>query len=72
MAYLNPSAISDLPDGWQPDAVVSMGCEVEVPRFSRRRHRRLGSAGSCGMSPLDFMRNVRNQVEKRVEDFISQ
>jgi arsenate reductase (thioredoxin) len=70
MAYLKPSAISELPDGWRPDVVISMGCEVACPAFP-------GAATEDWDLPdpskesIDFMRNVRDQVEKRVGGFIS-
>ncbi len=71
MAYLKPSAISNLPQGWQPDVVASMGCEVECPVFP-------GAATEDWDLPdpakesIDFMRNVRDQVEKKAKDFIAE
>ncbi|MCP4576554.1 MAG: flavin reductase [Deltaproteobacteria bacterium] len=69
MAYLKPSAISDLPHKWQPEAVVSMGCEVACPTFPRSVTEDWDLPDPSKES-IDFMRNVRDQVEKRVEDFI--
>jgi arsenate reductase len=69
MAYLRPGAISDLPNGWQPDAVVSMGCEVECPVFPGAATEDWDLPDPADAS-LDFMRNVRDEVEKRVEKFI--
>jgi len=69
MAYLKPSAISDLPEGWQPDAVVSMGCEVTCPTFPGAVTEDWDLPDPSKES-IEFMRNVRDQVEKRVEDFI--
>ena len=69
MAYLKPIAISDLPDGWHPDAVISMGCEVTCPTFP-------GAATDDWNLPdpskegLEFMRSVRDQVEKKVSDLV--
>ena len=71
MAYLKPSAISELPDGWRPDAVISMGCEVACPTFPGAATEDWDLPGPSKES-IDFMRNVRDQVEKRVEDFISE
>ncbi len=71
MAYLKPSPISDLPHGWQPDAVLSMGCEVACPVFPGAVAEDWDLPDPAGES-LDFMRNVRDRVEKRVEEFISQ
>lgn len=69
MAYLKPSAISDLPDKWQPDAVVSMGCEVVCPTFQGAVTEDWDLPDPAKES-IDFMRNVRDQVEKRVKGFI--
>jgi len=71
MAYLKPSTISDLPDGWQPDMVVSMGCEVSCPTFPGAVTEDWDLSDPAGES-IDFMRDVRDQVEKRVEHFISE
>lgn len=70
MAYLKPSAVSDLPEGWRPDAVVSMGCEVACPVFPGAVTEDWDLPDPAKES-IDFMRNVRDQVEKRVEDFIA-
>jgi arsenate reductase (thioredoxin) len=70
MAYLNPSAISDLPDGWQPETVVSVGCEVACPVFPGAVTQDWDLPDPAKES-LDFMRNVRDQVEKQVEAFIA-
>lgn len=71
MAYLTPGAIIDLPDGWQPDMVVSMGCEVACPTFPGAVTEEWDLSDPAGES-IDFMRDVRDQVEKRVEHFISE
>ena len=70
MAYLKPSAVSDLPDGWQPDVVVSMGCDVACPVFPGAVTEDWDLPDTAKES-LDFMRNVRDQVENRVEDFVA-
>ena len=69
MAYLKPSAISDLPDAWQPDAVVFMGCEVTCPTFPGAVTEDWDLPDPAKES-IDFMRNVRDQVEKRVGGFV--
>jgi len=71
MAYLKPSAISDLPRGWQPDAVISMGCEITCPTFPGVVTQDW-DLPDPGQASIDFMRNVRDQVEKRVGSFISE
>ena len=71
MAYLKPSAISDLPDDWQPDALVSMGCEDACPSFPGAVTEEWDLPDPSKES-LDFMRNVRDQVEKRVKGFVSE
>ncbi|MBW2708276.1 MAG: NAD(P)H-dependent oxidoreductase [Deltaproteobacteria bacterium] len=71
MAYLKPSAISDLPDGWHPNGVVSMGCEEACPSFPGAVTEDWDLPDPAKES-LDFMRNVRDQVEKRVGHFISE
>lgn len=70
MAYLKPCAISDVPDGWQPDFVVSMGCEVDCPAFPGAATEDWGLSDPAKES-LDAMRNVRDQVAEKVGDFIS-
>ncbi|MCD6294629.1 MAG: NAD(P)H-dependent oxidoreductase [Deltaproteobacteria bacterium] len=71
MAYLNPSIITDLPDEWHPDAVVSMGCEVVCPSFPGAVTEDWDLPDPSKES-IDFMRNVRDRVEKRVRGFISE
>ena len=71
MAYLKPSAISGLPDAWQPDAVVSMGCEVVCPTFPGAVTENWDLPDPSEES-LDFMRNVRDQVEERVGGFVTE
>ena len=69
MAYLTPSAISDLPDGWQPDAVITMGCDVACPVFPGVVPREWDLPDPA-LESIDFMRNVCDQVEQRVKDLI--
>ena len=69
MAYLKPGSISDLPDAWHPDVVVSMGCEDVCPSFPGVAVKEWDLPDPSEKS-LDFMRDVRDQVKKRVEDFI--
>lgn len=69
MAYFKPSAISDLAHKWQPEAVISMGCEVACPTFPGAVTEDWDLPDPSKES-IDFMRNIRDQVEKRVEDFI--
>ncbi len=71
MAYLKPSAISDLPGGWQPDEVASMGCEVSCPVFPGVRPQDWDLPDPANES-IDFMRNVRDQVENRVKAFVTE
>ena len=71
MAYLKPSPLSDLPDAWQPDAVVSMGCEDACPTFPGAVTEDWDLPDPAKES-IDFMRNVRDQVEKRVGGFVTE
>lgn len=71
MAYLKPSALSDLPDAWQPDILVSMGCEDTCPTFPGAVTEEWDLPDPSKES-LDFMRNVRDQVEKRIRGFVSE
>ena len=68
-AYLKPSALSDLPDAWQPDAVVSMGCEDACQTFPGAVTEDWNLPDPAKES-IDFMRNVRDEVEKRVGSFL--
>ncbi|EFK05757.1 flavin reductase [delta proteobacterium NaphS2] len=69
MAYLKPSAISALPSGWQPDTVITMGCEVACPIFPGVVPQEWDLPDPAHES-IDFMRKVRDQVERRVKDLI--
>ena len=71
MAYLKPDSIKDLPDGWHPDLVVSMGCENMCPTFAGASVKEWDIPDPSD-KPFDFMKNVRDQVEERVNDFISE
>ena len=69
MAYLTPSAISDLPEGWQPDTAITMGCDVACPVFPGVAPQEWDLPDPAHET-IEFMRNVRDQVEQRVKDFI--
>jgi arsenate reductase (thioredoxin) len=51
--------------------VVSMSCEVACPTFPGAVMEDWDLSDPAGES-IDFMRDVRDQVEKRVEHFISE
>lgn len=70
MAYLKPSAITDLPTGWQPDRVITMGCDVACPIFPGVVPQEWELPDPARES-IDFMRDIRDQVESRVKDLIN-
>jgi arsenate reductase len=71
MAYLKPGSMTDPSDGRHPDMVVSMGCENVCPGFPGASVKEWNIPDPSGKT-LDFMQNVRDQVERKVDDLISE
>lgn len=70
MAYQKPMSFSGLHEKWKPDVVVSMGCEVQCPVFPGARVLNWDLPDPAEADE-DVMRNIRDQVESLVSDFIA-
>lgn len=69
MAYLNPALLDAVVSGTQPDIIVTMGCGEECPFMPGVEMIDWDLPDPAG-HPIDFMRNVRDEIEKRVRDLI--
>ncbi|MDY6969442.1 MAG: NAD(P)H-dependent oxidoreductase [Spirochaetota bacterium] len=65
MYFRKPKSIDDAIHGTDPDMVFTMGCEVSCPVFPGAVVEDWGLADPAGES-IDFMRNVRDDIEQRV------
>ena len=69
MAFRKPQSLDKAISELQPHIIVTMGCEEEcpiIPGVQRQDWDLLDPAGQ----PIEFMRNVRDEIEKRVNEFI--
>lgn len=69
MAYLNPAFLDAVVAGTQPDILVTMGCGEACPFMPGVEMIDWDLPDPAGQ-PIDFMRNVRDRIEKRVCNLI--
>ena len=70
MAYIKPLGLDQVMDGWTPNLIVSMGCGEGcpyVPGVSTEEW----NFPDPGDKSIDFMRNVRNEIEDRVRKLVA-
>lgn len=71
MAFRKPKSIDEAISGQSPEIIVTMGCGEECPFVPGAKMLDWDLPDPAG-KPIDFMRNVRDEIEKRVIDFISE
>jgi len=69
-AFLKPMSIEEAISEQPPEIIVTMGCEEECPFVPGAKMLDWDLPDPSG-KPIDFMRNVRDEIEKRVKDFTS-
>ena len=71
MAYQRPKSIEGALSNMKPDIIISMGCGDEcsyIPSIPRQDWNLPDPSGK----PLSFMRQIRDEIEKRVIKLINQ
>jgi protein-tyrosine-phosphatase len=71
MAFCKPKSIEDAVHYGNPEVVVSMGCEVACPVFPGATNQEWDLPDPSG-KPIAFMRKVRDDIEERVKQLISE
>jgi arsenate reductase len=71
MGYRIPQSIEAVISHDKPDHIVTMGCKEECPYVPGARIVDWDLPDPAG-KPLDFMRDVRDEIEKRVLTFIAE
>jgi len=70
MAFCIPKSIDDATPGGEPDLVVTMGCGDACPMFPEAKNV-AWDLPDPARKPIEFMRDVRDEIEKRLEELIS-
>ncbi len=70
MAYRVPQSIDDAARYRAPDLIITMGCGDTCPMYPGVETKTWDLPDPAG-KPIEFMRNVRDEIEKRVKDLIS-
>lgn len=71
MAFRSTRFLNEAISESQPDMIVTMGCGEECPLVPGARMLDWDLPDPAG-KPLDFMRSVRDEIEQRVKDLISE
>ena len=71
MAFRKPKSIEEVARFRRPDLIISMGCEDACPYFPGVPNKAWNLKDPAGKS-ISFMRKVRDDIEKRVGDLISE
>jgi multimeric flavodoxin WrbA len=70
MAFRIPKTIDAAISNTPPDVIVTMGCGEECPYVPGAQRQDWEIPDPAG-KPIEFMRNVRGEIEKRVKDLIT-
>ena len=69
MAFRSPQSIDAAISHVKPDYIITMGCREQCPHIPGARILDWDLEDPAG-KPIDFMRGIRDDIEKRVSDFI--
>ncbi|MBW1707624.1 MAG: NAD(P)H-dependent oxidoreductase [Deltaproteobacteria bacterium] len=69
MAFRKPKSIEDAASIGKPGLIISMGCEDACPLFPGVKNGDWDMEDPAG-KPLDFMRQIRDDIERRVIELI--
>jgi len=70
MAFRSPASIESVIEHTKPDVMVTMGCGEECPFVPRAVYIDWDLPDPAGKS-IEFMRDVRDRIEKLVQEFVS-
>ncbi|MFC1884198.1 NAD(P)H-dependent oxidoreductase [Thermodesulfobacteriota bacterium] len=68
MAYIKPRSIDEALENFKPDQIITMGCGDACPFIPGASVEDWDLPDPAG-KPIDFMRQVRDEIKKRVESF---
>jgi protein-tyrosine-phosphatase len=71
MGFRTPQSIEAAISGNTPEVIVTMGCGEECPYVPGARMLDWELADPAG-KPLDFMRQTRDEIEKKVKHLIEE
>ena len=69
MAFRRPQSVADVAKYMKPDFIVTMGCEEACPFFPDASNQDWNLPDPAE-KPIAFMREIRDDIETRVRDFI--
>lgn len=70
MAFREPKSIENVLSSGRPDLIITMGCEEECPLIPGAQRWDWDLPDPNG-KPIEFMRNIRDEIEKRIQDLVS-
>ncbi|MFH2046566.1 MAG: NAD(P)H-dependent oxidoreductase [Pseudomonadota bacterium] len=70
MAFRKPKSIDEVLSKEKPDIIITMGCKEECPVVPGAKVKDWEIPDPAG-KPIEFMRDVRDEIEKRITDLIS-
>ena len=71
MGFRVPQSLEDAVAQDKPEFIITMGCEEACPLVPGARRLDWQLPDPAG-KPLEFMRNVRNEIEKKVQEWIKE
>lgn len=71
VGFRKPKSIEEALSGTKPDMVITMGCGEECPAIQGVEKQDWSLPDPAG-KPIEFMRDVRDDIEKRVTDLIKE
>jgi len=70
MAYRKPKSLDDAARNGNPDLIITMGCEDACPMFPGIKSVSWDLPDPSGR-PIDFVRDVRDDIEKRINKLLA-
>ena len=71
MGFRSPMALDEVISQDTPDMIITMGCAEQCPFVPGAQKLDWDLPDPAG-KPIEFMRNVRDEIEKRVQNLISE
>ncbi len=71
MAFRSPQSIDEAISHVKPDFIITMGCEEQCPYVPGAQKQDWNLEDPAG-KPIEFMRDLRAEIEKRVQDLIKE
>ena len=71
MLFRRPQSIDEAISQTKPDLIITMGCEEQCPHVPGAQKQDWDLKDPAG-KPIEIMRKVRDDIEKRVVDLIKE